>query len=222
MLLAKHILKDKNGFTLIEVLLTLVVFSVGLVAIYTLSVSNLNVTRDNFQRTLAANLGREAIELVRNQRDSNWLAIEANADCDASDAYPICTWDYALTAPFVTVAHNQSSPTDISGLCLSLDDCLALSESKLYLHNDLLSGIVYYDHDSTNARMTDINRAIALQPICRDTTKSLLASADIVPAGLLCDPGTEKIGVQVSARVQWYFLGQKRSLDLVERIYNWR
>lgn len=211
------------GFTLIEVLVTLVIFSIGLLAIYNLSLANLNSTRDNFRRTLAVNLGREAIELIRNQRDNNWLAIGANQDCDAFDVSPdsfaICTWDYRLTDNFVTVSYERLKPQAL--VCADFDDCLTLNESNIYWYKQ--ADGQHYTHTATNAINLDLKRVVGLQAICRDVNTNLVNGLEDISVDATCNNPTDtKIGVQVTVRLQWYFLGKIRSLDMVEKIYNWR
>lgn len=228
--LAKNIFHNKTGFTIIEVLVTLLVFAIGLVAIYTLSEANLNSARNNFRKTLATNLGREAIELIRNRRDSNWLAIEANQDCDESDISEICTWDYGLKNNYVAVSFEELEPVDLN--CNNFDECLGLRGSEIFVHNEPATettpAVFYYKHDPVDATglidiYTGINRVVRLQAICRDTAKDLgeVGGAESISNLSECLTGT-KIGVQVTVRLQWYSLNKKQSLDIVEKIYNWR
>lgn len=69
-------MKHRSGFTFIEVLIAITVFSIGVLAVLRLITQNL-VTLDSTQmRTTAAFLAKEWIELVYNMRDSNmvkWL-----------------------------------------------------------------------------------------------------------------------------------------------------
>lgn len=210
---------NQSGFTLVETLITLVVFSVGLLAIYTLSITNLNATRDNYRRTLSANLAREAVELIRNQRDSNWLAIDANEDCgDPSyDSFPICTWDYGLTSDYAIVSFENQEPTSLA--CSSFEDCLALEESNIYFYNN--GGEQHYTHVSGAAKNTGIKRVVRLQAICRDTSTDLAQSSESLVDTADCDIGT-KIGVLATVRAQWNLLGRNQFIDIAEKIYNWR
>ena len=216
-------INNQGGFTIIEVLVTLLVFSIGLVAIYTLSESNLHSVRNNFRNTLAANLGREAIELIRNQRDSNWLAIEANADCDPSDALAICTWDNGLKANYVSVSFSEPEPVVLA--CASFDQCLSLRESRIYVHHDIEKYYVsnLLDPQDPEDVYTSMNRVVRLQAICRDLSKDLneFGGEESIANLAECLSGT-KIGVQATVRLEWYSLNKKKSLDIVEKIYNWR
>ncbi|OGL66626.1 hypothetical protein A3B21_02980 [Candidatus Uhrbacteria bacterium RIFCSPLOWO2_01_FULL_47_24] len=64
----------KRGFGLLETIIALGVIITGLVSVISLSIANLTNERDTAMRYQAVNLAREGIELVRNIRDSNWLA----------------------------------------------------------------------------------------------------------------------------------------------------
>ena len=94
----------KKGFTLVELIIALGVFSAGIMAAFTLALAGLNISKDNYARIQAANLAREGIELVRNQRDSNWLKIDANEDCDeGTDDLEFCDWNENLDYGYYTV-----------------------------------------------------------------------------------------------------------------------
>jgi len=68
--------KEKNGFTLIEVLVTLFVLSVALVGVFFIITQNLaNATRVG-NNILGAHLAQEGVELVRNIRDNEWHATD--------------------------------------------------------------------------------------------------------------------------------------------------
>lgn len=71
---------------LLETIVAIGVIMTGLVSVMALTVSNLNTQREAATRYQAVNLAREGIELVRNQRDSNWLAQQD-------------TWDGIFTTP---------------------------------------------------------------------------------------------------------------------------
>ncbi len=62
------------GFTLVEVLVSLLIFSIALTAIFYLLTNNLknaSLVKNNF---IASGLVQEGIEVVRNIRDSDWHA----------------------------------------------------------------------------------------------------------------------------------------------------
>ncbi len=64
-------MKNKSAFTLIEVMIAITVFAIGVLAVLRLITQNL-VTLDTTQsRTMATFLAKEGMELVYNMRDSN-------------------------------------------------------------------------------------------------------------------------------------------------------
>ena len=112
---------NNNGFTLIEMVITIGVFTVGVMGAFTLALSNLNTVNDNFSRVVAANLAREGIELIRNERDSNWLRIDSNVDCDTGVAnLQLCSWDEYLNngADLFFVAGYDDSTVRTLDFCL--------------------------------------------------------------------------------------------------------
>ncbi|MDD5213270.1 MAG: prepilin-type N-terminal cleavage/methylation domain-containing protein [Candidatus Gracilibacteria bacterium] len=64
-----------SAFSIIEVLIGIFIFTMGLLSVYMLLQSSFNMNEDNKNRIVAANLAREGIELVRNIRDSNYKNI---------------------------------------------------------------------------------------------------------------------------------------------------
>jgi prepilin-type N-terminal cleavage/methylation domain-containing protein len=67
----KKKLENKSGFSLIEVLITLVILSVGIAAVSTLMTTNIRNSIDNKNQVIASELAQEALELVKNLKDNN-------------------------------------------------------------------------------------------------------------------------------------------------------
>lgn len=63
-------------FSIIEVLIGIFVFSLGLVSIYALLASSLRINDYNNNSIIASNLAREQIELFRNIRDTNYKKLQ--------------------------------------------------------------------------------------------------------------------------------------------------
>ena len=70
--------KKKLGFTLIEIMIALMVFSVGVLGVYALVPTAIFLGSENSDRFVAAQLALEGLEIVRNIRDSNWLEQDSN------------------------------------------------------------------------------------------------------------------------------------------------
>jgi len=87
----KHINTYISGFSIIEVMIGIFVFSLWLVAIFALLTSSLNVNELNKNSIIAGQLAREQIELVRNIRDTNyknlklWNQIDSDVSLSLSD-----------------------------------------------------------------------------------------------------------------------------------------
>ena len=67
----KNVLSNRRGFSLVEVLVTLFVLSIGLVAISTLMTGNIKSSENAKNQIIASQLAQEGIELVRNLKDNN-------------------------------------------------------------------------------------------------------------------------------------------------------
>lgn len=59
-------------FSMVEILIWIFIFSLGLASIYALIISMMNLNEYSKNSIIATNLGRESIELVRNVRDNNY------------------------------------------------------------------------------------------------------------------------------------------------------
>ncbi|MBI1755189.1 type II secretion system protein, partial [Candidatus Azambacteria bacterium] len=82
----------EKGFTLLESLVAIAVFTVGVSAAIVLIISSLNVGTRTQHKIIAANLAQEGIEATRNIRDRNWLSGKPWTDAIADTTSP-----YTLT-----------------------------------------------------------------------------------------------------------------------------
>jgi prepilin-type N-terminal cleavage/methylation domain-containing protein len=67
----------KSGFTLIEIIMAILVMTIGIVGIYAILPRIISVTATHIDRFIASQLAKEGIEIVRNIRDTNWLEGES-------------------------------------------------------------------------------------------------------------------------------------------------
>ena len=65
---------DKNGFTLIEAMVALVLITIAMGPVFILATSSVNVASRIEHNLIASNLAQEGIEVIRNIRDTNWTA----------------------------------------------------------------------------------------------------------------------------------------------------
>ncbi len=66
---------DSRGFTLIEVIIAIVVLTIGVLGTYALVSRVVSATSLSVSQLTASYLGQEGLELVRNVRDTNFLRI---------------------------------------------------------------------------------------------------------------------------------------------------
>lgn len=85
----KNLKSNKKGFSIIEILVGMFVFSMWIVSVYLVIHSIINMNDYNKNYIVTSNLAREQIELVRNIRDSNYQQLKkynqinpANAEYD--------------------------------------------------------------------------------------------------------------------------------------------
>lgn len=206
-----------TGFTLIELLIAISVFMIGIMGAFSLSLNNLNTAKENTQRVIAANLAREGLELVRNIRDSNWLAREASVDSDSGTLeIEIYEWDHGFKDSNFRVDYSGGLlPFTTLPAPADLASAIADEEAKLNLSNGS-----YRHLGSPNGTFS---RAINLRAICLDKNDPLVPIETVVPS-LDCSGGANivKIGFQVTARVSYIYGTKTNSIDAVENIYNWR
>ena len=65
---------DKNGFSLIEVIFSIGIITVGLVSILSLFINNIKTEISNKNKLISIYLANESIEIVRQKRDNIWFS----------------------------------------------------------------------------------------------------------------------------------------------------
>lgn len=84
----------KKWFSIIEIMIWIFIFSIGIVSVYSLIISTLELNDYNKNYIIAANLAREQVELVRNIRDSNYKKIQVYNQLNPSDDNHTNTFDF--------------------------------------------------------------------------------------------------------------------------------
>ena len=69
----KCISAPQKAFTIIELMIAILVFTLGMLSAYMLVDSAMGAAINGRNEIIAANLSREQIELFKNMRDTNWL-----------------------------------------------------------------------------------------------------------------------------------------------------
>jgi len=152
----KNTNSTSSGFSIIEVLIGVFIFTLGLISIYLIMVSSLKLNDYNKNEIIASNLAREQIELLRNVRDSNYKTLHgwnwipnasdnSNPKFSTGSYYKIENDWSATTYPIEVVDLWTSLPEWESNLaamgsyrlCLDLDNrytfnCVGNEETPFY------------------------------------------------------------------------------------------
>jgi hypothetical protein len=67
---------NKNGFSILEIMVWIFIFTIWVVSVYSIIISTLKLNDYNKNYIIATGLAREQLELVRNIRDSNYKKIQ--------------------------------------------------------------------------------------------------------------------------------------------------
>ncbi|MBU1202889.1 prepilin-type N-terminal cleavage/methylation domain-containing protein [Patescibacteria group bacterium] len=213
--------KNRAGFTLIEVLISIAVLTIGIVTALGLAISNFNNNRDNFLRVTGANLAREGLELVRNVRDSNWLKIDSNnvANCGSTICRPdvglyqtnLLYIDYLDDLPDL-ISRSYSCNNNLINCTTNCTSCVLYRNAQSFL-----------DHNNTGLA-TNMKRLIRLQKICTDPGEVDPQDNEYLKNMTEnCNAGDSYIGMEVTSHVQWTRSnGSLDYIDISEKLYNWR
>lgn len=119
---------NRKGFTMVEVLIAVFVITIGVVGSYIILQQIFANTFVSSSRLTAAYLAKEGFEIVRNVRDSNWVAgndwdtnLIKNSPpgfngCDLSEAPPrFCEADHTDTALTSLSSSGDPNPLTLNG-----------------------------------------------------------------------------------------------------------
>jgi len=215
--------KNNQGFTLIELMIALAVFTIGVVAALGLALSNHNNSRDNLDKIIAVNLAREGAELIKNVRDSNWLRAEANeTSIGGVNCGGICPWYQGLTGyteDYVYIDYEDVLPHAFGSMGSPAACGSGATHCRLYTN-----GSGFYNHDDSGI-ITNYSRGIKIENIClsTDAPASIDDPEEIIQAmDLSCSLSNDTlVGLKVTVSVEWEDNGTK-DVEIVEQLYNWR
>lgn len=196
---------SNKGLSLIEVMIATSVFLIGLGAMLTSAVALFINTTNSSDFLTATNLARESVEIIRNQRDDNFLAENTwNAGFDYTWAIVKLDLDGGFHGVFA-----------IEGVAYTMDECLTVNH-ECQIAFDPVSGL-YGDTGIArpglmpNAVNTKFHRMVQLVPI---NCNMAMASED------LCSLD-DQIGVTIRSMVDWYRSEKRRNVTIETDLYNW-
>jgi len=194
---------QQKGLTFIETIVAIGVLLTGVISGLTLTSFTLNSSVASEGRLKAANFAREGIEVIRQIRDSNWLAgnLWFSGILQDPDAH------YRLIVNF-DPASNMWTGEDQAA---NIENCVACQ-----LYYQPTSGV--FSHDA-GGELTSYKRLITINQIC---WQSEIDDEAILLDGQSCTANTILVGYQLTSQVTWTDNNQEHELKIVDRIYDWR
>jgi len=147
-----NIFEKEKGFTLLEMLISIMVITIGVLGIYSAVLKYTKATQVARENLTAAYLGQEGIEIIKNIRDSNWV----------SDA----TWNTGLTAcgSGCEIDYEKKGGNGVT------DGLTAWSSPGNFLYIDATTGLYKYEHTSSDIK-TPWTRKITIDAGTADILK---------------------------------------------------
>jgi len=197
---------NKKGIALMEVIVALGVIITGVIGGVYLTSYNLGLALNSEHRLIAANLAREAIEVIRQKRDANWL----NANFWDQGVFTAEEFRYLVDFNPETLAW-QLAVRDAE-----LADCG--EDCRLYLDNETSA----YTHQQTADYQTTVyKRLLKKREICWLAATSLEV---VLPDGQFCATSGygQPIGWQLESAVAWEQPGASGELTIIDELYDWK
>lgn len=202
----KKTVNNSSGQGLVEVIIAVAIITTGIVGVITLTFSSLRSTETSIKQIVAANLAREGVEVVRNIRDSNWLADSVGTPVDwrtglasGTDYDGAVAFDPALN--LWTIDFTYDSPDD----------------SELELYRDA-NGVYQPKFINPSGQTTGYSRFLEMKIICINKTNNNIR---IVESGSSCPGGFEDFGLKVLSSVKWQEKTGPKIFTVEEDIYDW-
>lgn len=229
------------GQGLLEAIIGIGVILAGTVGTITLVSSTIRAGRTSNNETVAASLAREGIEVARQIRDSNWLAIQDNVSGTTTfQGIFDETVPRHVQVPRFLINNNLMFLYSLSvgaGFSTNCSAALAYHCSIVFLTN--APNETYAQAQVGSPPRSRFRRLVYTHPICRrdadgNGVPEVGASADekiVTTDGETCATGAGAdylmVGVKVVSLVCWDATdcltapGQKK-IELEDRLYNWK
>ncbi|MEK9129808.1 MAG: prepilin-type N-terminal cleavage/methylation domain-containing protein [Patescibacteria group bacterium] len=140
-------LQTNKGFSIIETVVALSIITIGILGILSLFTQTVSNSELGVNQEIATNLAQEGVEIIRNQRDSNWITEKEE-------------WDDGISEiGYYQVNFKDNNTWEIKKL--GIDSTF----QPFYLKNDEI-----YTHDATG-KITIFSRQIAIKNDEKDILK---------------------------------------------------
>jgi type II secretory pathway pseudopilin PulG len=203
-------MQTKPGQTLVEAIIAIAVIGVALLGFLSQSTYNFLASAKTIQRSLALNLAREGIEVVRHIRDSNWLK-----GCPDPDKENCFYWNTGLSDAekyrAIPVFNVGEKKWELKFIVDSFDKCVNSKECALYKLNGFLTA-------DPSGELTDFFRQVEIKPLCENQDDC--GGDGICESGDACEG--KQIGLDVVSLVRWKEQENWGNVVLEDKLFNWR
>lgn len=202
-------MKNQNGQTILEVLIAVFIMVIGIVSLIALAIASNVMARQTTHDLIAINLARESLDAVRNQRDSNWLEIEAGLK--TADQ-----WDYNLysgtdyTAVWMLNRATGALTPTFTPNSINWNQARVLLLNNVYFQNATGTAVA----PDVGATTSLYRRFVSMYPICDN--------GSTIYSGTCAALGREKIGIDVRVQIQWIESSRTKNSYLQEKMYAWK
>lgn len=213
MVITPKFMKQK-GQTLIEGMVAIFIIVIGIIGSLVLALSAFSSSVESEEQVKATNFAREALEVVRNIRDTNYLKRVDDPDINFDTGLESSPNNYRARVLFDQ--NNNAWQLEIL-YNTSFDPRNCPVGKTCQLFRDESTGV--FNHDE-NGIQTNFYRILELNNICRQyvTPGTFYFETDGQP----CDDGYFKAGISVLVKVLWIENGQERSLTLEDHLLDWK
>lgn len=206
-------MKNQKGQTLIEVIIAVFIMIVGVVSLVSVAITYNVMSRQSSHEIIAMNLAREAAEVFRNQRDTNYLAIETGA-LSANQLFNV-NYFYGLDGGSILDFTSSISLNTTTGQWTL--NYAADGLARVYLNSGY-----YSQTSSSGATVTPYYRLIYTYPICADNSTRIERINSSTTSTTLCNATETQVGVDVRIRIYWLENTAAKNYYLQEKLYDWK
>ncbi len=165
--MTRTLLKNNTGFTLVETMVAISILSLAITAPMVIAQKGIGSAIYSRDQITASYLAQEAVEYVRNVRDSNRIShaswLSGLASCTGGQ---VCTIDAHYTNPAATGAITVCP----AGVCPLLSINTSATTNK---------GLYGYDADTTQWRPTIFKRSVSINTTGDASGKEALVSVTV-------------------------------------------
>ena len=166
--------KNTKGFSIIEILVWMFIFSLWIISVYAVITSSVRINDYNKHYIISSNLAREQLEILRNNRDYNYAKIQKFDQINPADSTfsnVLEEWIYIIENNFDSLA---SFPFSIEKKGSSYTDT---DKENYRLYFDETEKVYTYDDDGGNNRKTPYIKYVE---ISRDEDHQIFLTSKVI------------------------------------------